>query len=140
MAVESKPSNWKARFGWITLTLAKIAVVILVLFGVSSGSAADGQDQEAVGSSVPLGEVLRPDGTLDLPDDFQGSLDSRGWRLARDTGEGPRFAAPGTTAFGKWADHFNLPGIQQHRVVYASGGRRRGQPLRRRRFTLPPGE
>ncbi len=43
--------------------------------------------------TTPLGNVLNPDGTLNLNTGFSGSLDARGWQLASDPGMPPRFVA-----------------------------------------------
>ena len=72
----------------------------------------------------PLGELLRPDGTLDLNSGYRGSLDPAGWRLAGDAAA-PRFvpaitpAAPGDEY---WADGIGLPGLPDWFVPLAVDG------------------
>jgi PKD repeat protein len=109
MFIEVKRYDWKARLGWLALTVAKIVVVILALFSVNSSSAANGAPQEVDGRLVPLGDVLQTDGKLNLPDGFRGSLDPQGWQLAGRMCESPHFAPLELTADGEWADTYNLP-------------------------------
>lgn len=55
-----------------------------------------------------LGELLRPDGSLDLRSAYRGALNPEGYRLASAPGEEPRFelgAAPGDE---RWSDAFGL--------------------------------
>lgn len=122
MSTKGKQTAKKTWLGWIALTIAKIVVVILALFSVSSSSTANGLVQEVDGRSVPLGEVLRPDGTLNLPNGFRGSLNTRGWQLVSRKGEVPRFAPLALAADGIWADTFKVAGTDSPVTALALDG------------------
>ena len=64
----------------------------------------------SLSSNRTLASFLRPDGTLDLPAGFSGSLDPAGYRLANEPGEAPRFV-PADDGDEHWVDGFDYPGM-----------------------------
>ena len=63
-----------------------------------------------VAAAASLASALHPDGSLNLPAGFRGSLDARGWRLASGQGAAPRFAPLAVPGDENWSDRFAPPG------------------------------
>lgn len=78
------------------------------------------------GKGMPLGDVLNPDGTLNLTSGFSGSLDPTGYTMQTGPNGEPRFVsaqtedegaakdptggAPNIPGYFEWDARFNLPG------------------------------
>ncbi len=63
--------------------------------------------------SQPLGNLLCPDGTLDLYG-YRGSVDARGWQLSSGLGDAPRFTATAGSLLAPgdhWDGRFSLTGV-----------------------------
>ena len=61
-------------------------------------------------SALSLGELLNPDGTINLNSGYRGSLDLKGWEMINDPRQGPRFA-PLAAGDGHWDTIFGRPGV-----------------------------
>ena len=108
MQVITRSSRWPV---WV-VRLA-LCVAILGMVPRLSGATAQAPPRAA---ARPLADLLNPDGTLNLANGFQGSVDARGWRLISGPGEAPRFGPLATAGDENWAGHFGPPGTDQ--VVY----------------------
>ena len=91
----------------------------------------------AKGEKLNLTSNVQPDGTLNLQTGFSGSLDPRGWRLASEPGQPPRFVrasdpletaahagpdAPTAPGDELWDDRFNVLGVTGYvRAIAVSG-------------------
>lgn len=63
---------------------------------------------------TPLSDMLRPDGTLDLPQGFSGSLDPNGLEMTTAPDGSPRFVASVAAAAAgdeQWDNRFGAPGV-----------------------------
>ncbi len=123
---------------FLRITVTRL-LTLLLLLSLSSGlilssaraapSSADGGREagDALPNNrlTPLGDLLNPDGTLNLETGFTGSLDPTGWRMTYAADGAPRFvpaAPPGhpQSAIGddsKWDGAFGSQGADSH--VYA---------------------
>ncbi len=78
------------------------------------------------GEALPLGELIAPDGTLDLDSGFSGSLDPTGWRLVVGEDGAPRFVADDADAptaepaspDDNWDGRFAVPNVTPEGEVY----------------------
>ncbi len=103
--------------------------VVLVVVLLSSLGAAPARSAEPASPATParsLGDLLAPDGTLNLTTGLTGSLDPAGYQLVSGDGEAPRFALVGAESAGdeRWAGSFNGLGVNgdvNALVVDASG-------------------
>ena len=71
----------------------------------------------------PLGDYLLPDGTLNLPQGFQGNLDTRGWQMVSDPKKAPRFTNQVISGIEQWSDSFGLSGSDGVVQVALADGR-----------------
>ncbi len=79
------------------------------LVSLLQGTALSQQGNLTRGQSEPLERYLGPDGTLNTPPGFAGSLDPRGWRMTTSGADGaPRFVQVTTTVpeDSLWDDQF----------------------------------
>ncbi len=76
------------------------AVTLLIMAG--SSPLADGQQ------GAPLGKYLKPDGTLNIPKGYSGTINPAGWRLVSPAGRAPRFTPVSGPADIAWDDRFCL--------------------------------
>ncbi|HTK81164.1 MAG TPA: T9SS type A sorting domain-containing protein [Bacteroidota bacterium] len=100
----------------------KQVVLCIVLLWVILPMVAHAQQRTA------LKKFLNPDGTLNTPQGFSGSLDAGGWRMRFSSGTGPRFSRidqaittpdPADTA---WDDQFNLVSLNDWALAIAVDG------------------
>ncbi len=97
-----------------------LAAALLAMLTVSAVAQTDG-------APLPIGDLLRPDGTLDLDRGFRGSLDPEGWSMHLGADGRPVFtpeAAAGPMVVDgdeKWDDRFGPPGVdgQVNAIVVA---------------------
>lgn len=92
------------------------ALIALVAFLVLPAGA---QAPPANPGLRPLASFLNPDGTLEAPAGYSGSLDARGYTMTTTATGAPRFVpealAVGSTD-GSWDDRFGMPGISFSQV------------------------
>ncbi len=88
-----------------------IRFVLCLFFLLPASQMGFGRQQSSNASStLPMGNFINPDGSLQVPHNFSGSLDPKGWRLHLAPNGAPRFtpssgADPADTA---WDDRFCL--------------------------------
>jgi len=65
-------------------------------------------------SSIPLGEILNPDGTVNLGTGFQGSLDPNGYKMKIGKNGEPIFSPASQLSDTNWDDRFFLVGVNKY--------------------------
>lgn len=103
----------------ILQSLVIVAIVAVLLIGsapVQPVSAALN-----LNTARPLGELLNPDGTINLNSGYRGSLDLSGWKLVSDSRQPPRFA-PLAAGDGHWDGIFGRPGVNNSVNALAMDG------------------
>jgi hypothetical protein len=76
--------------------------------GYEPSRAGDGSPVRPVRS---IGELLRPDGSINLATEFRGTVDTNGYRMVSGPGEAPRFQPLSAAGDERWADSFAAPGM-----------------------------
>ncbi len=113
-----------ARFsGSSTRLIPRIALLlVLLLLAAASAHEAQALTRPPDGpGTVPLAQVLNPDGTLNLPAGVGGSYDARGWALASGANEAPRFV-PSISGDEKWIAGFGPAGVNNWIYAVVSDG------------------
>ena len=100
-------SNLLFRAGLFGLALS---FLLFSLFPMGVVRAAAPAAPGAPAAGLPLENLLLADGTLNLATGYRGALDLRGWQVAGDLEEAPRFVpqAPGDE---NWLAGYQLPGM-----------------------------
>ena len=92
-----------------TLQLLVVAVIVVVLI-LGNSPVRPVSAALPSGSARPLGELLNPDGSIDLHSGYRGSLDLSGWQAVGEVGDALRFA-PLAAGDGHWDNDFGRPGV-----------------------------
>ena len=96
-----------------------ILIAIALMTILSSNSF--GQQMTAQ-SSVPLSKMLTPNGTLNIPKSFQGSIDARGYQFAADKNGVPIFKPMSDPNDVNWDPSFTVPGVGGYLYTVAVNG------------------
>ncbi len=90
-----------------------LALVSLVLLALSSAPMARAEVAPQAPHGIPIADVLRPDGTLNLPKGQSATIDPTGYTLVSSPNEQPRFAPESLTNPGNenWASSFFGSGV-----------------------------
>jgi hypothetical protein len=122
MASQTRFSQ-RARIALISILVGVILVLPSGLVGAAPPPPAQGEES-LFGRATPLADLLNPDGTLNTPGGFEGSLDPAGWRLVSELGAAPRFApaAPLAASDINWDDRFYPRGTSDNVYALVWGG------------------
>jgi hypothetical protein len=93
---------------WLGPLAVAVCLVVVPTRGVAQATPEAAGEEPSL-AARPLGDLLSPDGTLNLPSGFSGSVDAQGWRLVSGPGEAPRFASAASDDIF-WADNFGPVG------------------------------
>jgi trimeric autotransporter adhesin len=108
----------------VLFTICVVLALAATLIGTQPVSAQTMQASTPPATSLPLEQLLKGDGTLDLGRGFQGSLDPTGWQMVASPNGEPHFVADNaakqavsstqqlTAVYGdeNWDDRFGSPG------------------------------
>ena len=98
-----------ARFTFLTLFCGVLLLFAPLVAPVADAAPISGMDPNGLfGRTIPLADVLAPDGTLNVAPGQFGAIDLAGYQGVISPGGAPRF---GPTATGNWATGFHVNGM-----------------------------